>query len=176
MRISLLFYRKLRKEFEAYGLTMNPYDPCVANMMTNDGNELSVIWHVDDLMASCKTDFELTKFSCYLARFFKPKLTMHSGTKHDYLGMDMEFNEDGMLDVSMITNLKNVIVDFPKLIHRRAATPASNHLFQVRDKRTQTPMQRTGIGLSPYSGAAVIYGHQSMAQHTNCGGVPDNAG
>ena len=30
MRASLLFYRKLRKEFEQYGLVINPYDPCLA--------------------------------------------------------------------------------------------------------------------------------------------------
>ena len=34
MRASLLFYRKLRKEFENYGVVMNPYDPCVGNKMT----------------------------------------------------------------------------------------------------------------------------------------------
>ncbi len=34
MRASLLFYRKLRKELEGYGLIVNPHDPCVANMMT----------------------------------------------------------------------------------------------------------------------------------------------
>ena len=30
MRSALLFYRKLRGELEAYGFTINPYDPCVA--------------------------------------------------------------------------------------------------------------------------------------------------
>jgi hypothetical protein len=50
MRASLLFYRKLRKEFEGYGLTVNPYDPCVANMDTTSGKQLTVTWHVDDLM------------------------------------------------------------------------------------------------------------------------------
>jgi hypothetical protein len=34
---------------------------------------------------------------------------MHTGWKHKYLGVDMELNEDGMLDVSMIKYLKNVI-------------------------------------------------------------------
>jgi hypothetical protein len=110
MRASILFYRKLRKGFKAYGLTVNPYDPCIANMMTNDGKQLTVIWHVDDLMASCETDFKLTKFSCYLARIYGPKMTMHTKTKHDYLEMDMDFNKDGTLDVSMIKYLKNVIV------------------------------------------------------------------
>ena len=66
MRASLLFYRKLRKEFKQYGLTMNPYDPCVANKTAESGKQLTVVWHVDDLMVTCEEDFELTKFSCYL--------------------------------------------------------------------------------------------------------------
>ena len=31
MRSSLLFYRKIRGELEAYGFKINPYDPCVSN-------------------------------------------------------------------------------------------------------------------------------------------------
>ena len=49
---SLLFYRKLRKEFDAYGFEINPYDPCVANKMTDAVKQLTVVWHVDDLMAT----------------------------------------------------------------------------------------------------------------------------
>ncbi len=52
----------------------------------------------------------------------------------------MEFNEDGTLDVLMITYLKNLIADFPELIHRKAATSASGHLFQVRDKKDAKPL------------------------------------
>ncbi len=37
MRLSLLFYRKLRKEFEKYRMVVNPYNPCVANMVTEGG-------------------------------------------------------------------------------------------------------------------------------------------
>jgi len=109
MRGSLLFYRKLRRELEDYGFTVNPYDPCVANKMTECGLQLMVIWHIDDLMSSCVDNFELTKFSCYLAKIYGPKLTMHTGTKHDYLGVDMEFNEDGTLDASMIPYLKGIM-------------------------------------------------------------------
>jgi hypothetical protein len=65
---------------------VNPYNPCVANKMTECGLQLTVIWLVDeDLMSSCVDNFELTKFSCYLAKIYGPKLTMHTGTKHDYL-------------------------------------------------------------------------------------------
>ena len=103
MRASLLFFRKLRKELEDYGFKVNPYDPCVANKMTKGGKQMTVIWHVDDLMASCVDDFELTKLSCYLAKLYGPKLTMHVGDKHDHLGVDMAFRKDGTLGVSMIS-------------------------------------------------------------------------
>jgi hypothetical protein len=93
-----------------------------------------VVWHVDDLMALCEDNFELTKVSCYLGKIYGSKLSMHTGKKHNYLGMNMEFNKDGTLDVSMITYLKNVIAGFPEEIRGKAATPAAVHLFLVRDR------------------------------------------
>jgi hypothetical protein len=134
MRASLLFYRKLRKEFEEYGLVVNPYDPCVANMVTKSGKQFMVVWHVDDLMVLCEENFELTKFSCYLGKIHGPKLSMHTGKKHNYLGVDMEFNKDRTLDISMILYLKHVIAGFPKEVRGKAATLAVVHLFSVRDR------------------------------------------
>ena len=135
MRASLLFYRKLRKELEAYGFEINPYDPCVASKMTDARKQLTVVWHVDDLMATCTDDFKLTKFSCYLGRIYGPKLSMHTSCKHDYLGVDIEFMDDGTLEVSMFKYLQHVIEEFPEKITGRAATPAVGHLFDVRDKK-----------------------------------------
>jgi hypothetical protein len=134
MRLGLLFYRKLRNEFEKYGLIVDSYNPCVANKTTEDGNQLTVVWHVDNLMALCMDDFELTKFSCYLAKIYGPKLSMHTGREHDYLGVDMEFNKDSTLDVSMFKYLDNVIRDFPEVISGRATTLAADYLFNIRDK------------------------------------------
>jgi hypothetical protein len=52
LRSALLFYRKLKKELEDFGFVINPYNPCVANRTTEDGNQQTVVWHVDDLMLS----------------------------------------------------------------------------------------------------------------------------
>jgi hypothetical protein len=133
MQASLLFYRKLRKEFELYGLEINPYDPCVANMTVGSGKQLTVVWHVDDLMVTCEEDFELPKFSCYMAKIYGPKLSMQLGNNHDYLGVDMEFCDDGALEVSMFKYLENVISEFPEIIEGRAATPAHDKLFEIRE-------------------------------------------
>ncbi len=142
MRASLLFYRKLRLELEAYGFEVNPYYPCVANLDSPGGKQLTVIWHVDDLMVMCEEDFELTKFLCYLAKIYGTKLAMHTGREHDYLGMDMEFTSKGTLQVSMITYLKNVIAGFPEVITRKVATPAADYLFMIRDKKEARPLEK----------------------------------
>ncbi len=140
MRASLLFYRKLRKEMEDYRFKVNPYDPCMANKVTECRKQMPVIWHVDNLMGLCEDDFELMKFSCYLAKIYKPKLSMHMGQKHDYLGVDMDINDNGTLNASMIMYLKNVISKFPEMIMGKLATPASDHLFTIRDKKEAKPL------------------------------------
>jgi hypothetical protein len=60
---------------------------------------------------------------------------MHTGRKHDYLGVDMEFTPDGTLEVSMFKYLQGVLADFPEVIQGRAATPAASYLFDVRDEK-----------------------------------------
>ena len=75
--------------------------------------QITVIWHVDDLMMSCEDNFELTKFSWYLANIYGPKLAMHLGNKHDYLGMDFESMNNGSLELSMFKYLDSIIDEFP---------------------------------------------------------------
>ncbi len=57
-------------------------------------------------MASCKVDLELTRFSCYLAKIYRPKLTMHTGQKHDSLGVHIESKDGGTFNMSMVAYLK----------------------------------------------------------------------
>ncbi len=55
------------------------------------------------------------------------------GKRYDYLRVNMEFNDNGTLEVSIITYLKDAIAGFPKKIRGKAASPAADHLFSVRD-------------------------------------------
>ena len=85
LRSSLLFYRNLRGELEEYGFEVNPYGPCMVNKMVmtetvgpvidengraikkknrskkmrkvKEEKQITVVWHVDDLMMSCKDNF-----------------------------------------------------------------------------------------------------------------------
>ncbi len=141
MQASLLFYRKLRKELEEYGFIVNPYDRCVANKEVGEGEQLTIIWHMDNLMALCKLDFELTKFSCYLARIYGPKLTMHTGQKHVYSGVDLEFKGNGNLEVFMVKYLGNVIEGFPEAIMGMATSPTGDRLFDIQDEKAARLME-----------------------------------
>jgi len=75
---------------------------------------MTVIWNMDELLASCKDSFKLTKFQCYLDKIYGTGMTINHGRKHDYLGMDLEFCEDGALEVSMFKYVDNVINKFPE--------------------------------------------------------------
>ena len=94
---------------------------------------MTVVWHVDDLMVTCEDNFAITKFACYLGMIYGPKLAMHTGKKHDYLGVDFEFGNDGKLKVSMFESVDSIIRDFPEDISSKSVTPAAKHLFKIRD-------------------------------------------
>ena len=61
MKSALLFYKKLIKELKEMGFEINPYDPCVANKLVS-GKQMTVRWHVDDLMISHIDKSKILKF------------------------------------------------------------------------------------------------------------------
>ena len=61
LQSALVFYKKMRKDLEAYGFVINPYDPFVENDMV-DGHQMTVTWHVDDLKVSHKDPYQIIKF------------------------------------------------------------------------------------------------------------------
>ena len=47
----MLFWKNLSTALKSWGFTINLYDWCVANKMVN-GQQITVVWHVDDLKIS----------------------------------------------------------------------------------------------------------------------------
>ena len=95
---------------------------------------MTVTWHIDDLKVSHVNSFQNTKFIAYLATIHRDSITVHGGKVHDYLGMDFNFATDGIEQISMITYTSKIITNFSEPITTSCATPASDHLFTVRDK------------------------------------------
>ena len=112
LRSDLLFYRNLVKDLEEYGFEINLYNPCAANKMMN-GRQMTVVWHVNDLKVSQKSEFEITRFADYLISIYGG-LSSSRGKVHDYLGMNLDLSDKGKLQVSMIPYLINLLKEFPE--------------------------------------------------------------
>ncbi len=100
MKSALLFYRKLVSELKKMGFEINPYDPCVANKMVN-GTQMTIRWHVDDLMMSLVSQDEIMKIVQEIKNIYGEILTKNVGKVHDYLGMTFDFSFTKEVKVNM---------------------------------------------------------------------------
>jgi hypothetical protein len=132
LRSALLFYQKLVGDLEYNGFILNPYDPCVANKVIN-GKQMTVCWHINNLNMSHEDPKEVTAFREWLSKTYGILVVSHRGKIHDYLGMIFDYSCKGKVMVNMTKYNKNIILDFPEEIIGTKASPASNHLYEVRD-------------------------------------------
>jgi hypothetical protein len=100
MRSALFFYRKLISELKGMGFEINPYDPCVANKMIN-GSQMTVRWHVDDLMISHTSNEAISQFLRALKDIYGDNLAENTGRIHDYLGMIFDFSDQARGKINM---------------------------------------------------------------------------
>jgi hypothetical protein len=136
LKSALLFNRKFINELKSYSspFVINPYDPFVAHA-TVSNKQMMVTWHVDDLKGPHTDPFQVTKYATNLATMYSNGLVLHCGPVHDYLGMDLNFSQPGIAQISMIKYMTKVIDNFPKKITTKCATPAADHLFTVGNEQ-----------------------------------------
>ena len=131
LQAALLWYKQFRADLEAIGFQFNKYDPCVANKMV-EGKQHTVRFHVDDLMSSHIDSKVNDKFQEWLQKTYGSvnKVQCTRGKKHVYLGMTVEFHDDGSVTLDMRDYISNMINDFPMdLTGKKASSPGSGHLF-----------------------------------------------
>ena len=107
LQSALVFYRKLVKDLQNYGLEMNPYKPFVFNIIKNE-NQLTVTFNVDTLKVSHMDLFKIKLFACYLSGIYWNKLVVHQGKVHDYLGIHFDFSGKREVKIDMIPILENI--------------------------------------------------------------------
>ena len=97
---ALQWYRQWHQDLLWQGFDINPYDPCVANK-TVDGQQLTVVWHVDDGKVSHVNPDVITRFIDWVDRMYGDDKLGHvtsvCGKVHDYLGMVLDYSEPGIL-------------------------------------------------------------------------------
>lgn len=132
LKAALLFWKKLTSTLESWGFTANPYDSCVVNKDI-DGSQCTILWHVDDLKISHSDPNVVTSVVKQLEQEFgkEAPLTVTRGKLHDYLGMTIDYRTPGKVMIAMFDYIDNMLSELPEDMNGEAATPASNHLFQV---------------------------------------------
>ena len=147
LQAALLFWKELSSFLtNELGFELNPYDSCVANRVIS-GKQCTIIWHVDDLMLS-HVDEEVLKMIVERLeeRFGKEDpLTVTYGKVHDYLGMTIDFSEDGKVKFLMSEYIKNYLSELPEEFDGTAATPAMNHLFHVNDNAEKIDEKKSDL-------------------------------
>ena len=122
-----LFYEHLRNALTGMGFEPNPYDPCVFNK-TMYGQQCTVLIYVDDLKISCKDCRGVDETLEELKKIYK-KLSIKEGNKMDYLGMLVDFSQKGVVKISMVDLIDEVLADCP--VDKSASSPAAGHLFDI---------------------------------------------
>jgi hypothetical protein len=111
---ALLWYRKFCGRLEKAGFKFNPYDPCVTNESVK-GSQQMILLHVDDLKSSHKDKRVNDQFDKWLQTKYGEhrKVTTHRGKIHEYLRMELDYTEDGIVKIGMIKYVENMLKEFP---------------------------------------------------------------
>jgi hypothetical protein len=141
LRAARLFWEKLSSKLIEWGFKRNPYDPCVMNKTVN-GKQLTVGWHVDDIITLHVDKIVVDHFIEQLEGEFGKETPMNvsRGKVHDYLGMVLDFSKPGELIVNMVDYVKNILHNAPDDMEGVTKTPAASHLFDVASDDDSVPL------------------------------------
>jgi hypothetical protein len=135
LQAALLFWENLTEFLltTELGFTLNLYDSCVVNKMI-DSKQCTIIWQVDNLKLSHVKQSVLEDIADKLNTKYgqETPLAMHHGKIHDYLGMTIDYSEDGKVEFMMTDYVQGILDEAPDDMNGFAVTPAASNLFAVR--------------------------------------------
>ena len=127
-----LFYDKLKGILIEMGFKINAYDECTFNRMIN-GKQCTIQFHVDDLKLSHMTQGVLDKIIDDLNHIFGSEgeiLAASYGSVHEYLGMTIDWSDEGRVIFTMLDYLEDILAEAPECFDGEYVTPAVSDLFQ----------------------------------------------
>ena len=155
LQAAIQFWKKLSAQLVEWGSTINPYGCCVMNKMVG-GDQLTIMWHVDNLKMSHVSSKVLDNLLGQLNLVFRQEvpLTVNKTKKHDYLGITLDYSHRGKVIIDMEQYIKGVLAEAPSDMSWVANTPASAHLFQPFSTKIVPTISRT---VSPPSGYVAVF-------------------
>jgi hypothetical protein len=103
---------------------------------------------VDDLKSSHKDKRVNDNFEQWLQKIYgrHGEVTSHRDKKHDYLGMELDYTEDGKVKFGMKKYVESMLNEFPIKFKKtnKAASPAGDSLFnEGQGKKLETGRAET---------------------------------
>jgi hypothetical protein len=135
LQASLLFWENLTEFLTTeMGFEVNPYDSCVVNKTIN-GKQCTILWHVDDLKVSHVEQAVLEDIASRIDKKYgqQTPIVVHRGKIHDYLGMTIDYSEEGKVKFMMPDYVDGILDEAPMEMHGVAVTPAALDLFTVNE-------------------------------------------
>jgi Reverse transcriptase (RNA-dependent DNA polymerase) len=132
LRAALLFWNNLTKTLKDWGFSLNAYDRCVANKNIN-GHQCTIVWHVDDLKISHGQEQVVKNIIKQLNTKYGKETPLKTTfeKKHKYLGMTINFEEDGYVTINMKDYVQKILDEIPFEMKGNATTVAATYLFDV---------------------------------------------
>ena len=129
LRSALLWYELYTSKIQGMGFELNPYDMCVANKVINE-KQCTIGYYVDDNIAT-HVEEEVLSDIIDVVKSEVGAITVSRGNTHNFLGMDITFNDDGTLSIRMTEYIADTLREFPDKLRKSSATPARADLHQI---------------------------------------------
>ena len=102
LQAAFLFWRHFTSSLQEWGFEINTYDWCVASNTVN-GNQITVVFHVYNLKISYDNGDTVDTLIRKLSKWYgkEADLTFHRGKAHQYLGMKLDYREQGNVKIYM---------------------------------------------------------------------------
>jgi hypothetical protein len=103
---------------------------------TINGKQCTALWHVDDIKMSHVEQDVLESIITKLSKQYGQDalLRVQRSPIHDYLGMTIDYSEDGKVRFIKADYVKGILDEAPSDMDGTAAFPTANHIFSVNDK------------------------------------------
>jgi len=128
---ALLWYQLLSEKLRSIGFVNNPYDRCVFNRVNQDGSQVTLCVHVDDMLITASSEDQIERTLSDM-REVLGDVTVNRGQIQDYVGMTFDFSSREQLKVTMENFVSELLKECK--VEGVASTPANNNLFQVDDE------------------------------------------
>jgi Reverse transcriptase (RNA-dependent DNA polymerase) len=128
------WYDKLSADLIGLGFKINPADICCFNRIEADGNQTTIIVHVDDMFITGATELALDALIGQLDQLYSSddaKITVQRGKKIEYVGMVFSYGDGNTVTVTMDGYIHDLLEDVGEF-EGIADSPATKHLFRVR--------------------------------------------